>query len=71
MSLNFQYDIQMVGSEFGINSVKAWIHPALYQLQSAVTAGGVMVQGIFLTQSGPISTNGALFKHHSLHEYYC
>jgi len=24
-------DIQMVGSEFGVNNMKAWIHPALYQ----------------------------------------
>ncbi len=30
MSLDFCYDIQMVGSEFGIN-MKAWIHPAMYQ----------------------------------------
>ena len=31
MSLNFSCDIQMVRSEFGINNLKAWIHPALYQ----------------------------------------
>ena len=31
MSLDFSCDIQMVGSEFGINNMKAWSHPALYQ----------------------------------------
>ncbi len=31
MSLNFCSDIQMVGSEFGIKNMKAWIHPALSQ----------------------------------------
>ncbi len=31
MSLNFCCDIQMVGSEFGIKNMKAWIHPALSQ----------------------------------------
>ncbi len=24
-------DIQMVGSEFGVKSMKAWIHPAMSQ----------------------------------------
>ncbi len=32
MSLNFCCDIQMVGSEFAIKNMKAWIHPALSQL---------------------------------------
>jgi len=31
MSLDFCCDIQMVGSEFGIKNMKAWIHPALSQ----------------------------------------
>ena len=51
MSLDFSCGIQMVGSEFGVNNIKAWIHPALYPscLVSTVQAGGdgVMVLGIF------------------------
>ncbi len=40
MSLDFCCDIQMVGSEFGVKNMKAWI--------STVQAGGdVMVWGIF------------------------
>ncbi len=31
MSLNFCCDIQMVGSEYGVKNMKAWIHPALSQ----------------------------------------
>ncbi len=31
ISLNFCCDIQIVGSEFGVKSMKAWIHPALSQ----------------------------------------
>ncbi len=31
MSLDFCCDIQMVGSEFGVKNMKAWIHPALSQ----------------------------------------
>ncbi len=31
MSLNFCCDIQMVGTEIGVNNMKIWIHPALYQ----------------------------------------
>ncbi len=31
MGLDFCCDIQMVGSEFGIKNMKAWIHPALSQ----------------------------------------
>ncbi len=31
MSLEFYCDIQMVGSEFGIKNMKAWIHPAFSQ----------------------------------------
>ncbi len=31
MSLDFCCDIQMIGSEFGIKNMKAWIHPASSQ----------------------------------------
>ncbi len=31
MSLDFCCDIQMVGSEFGVKNIRAWIHPALSQ----------------------------------------
>ncbi len=31
MSLDFCCDIQMVGSEFGVKNMKAWIHPACLQ----------------------------------------
>ncbi len=31
MSLGFCCDIQMVGSEFGVKHMKAWVHPALSQ----------------------------------------
>ncbi len=40
MSLDFCCDIQMVGSEFGIKNMKAWIH-------MVHAGGGVMVSGIF------------------------
>ncbi len=55
MSLDFCCDIHMVGSELGINNMKAWIHSALSQWFSG---GGVMVWGdIFLAHFGPLSTN--------------
>ncbi len=44
MCLEFCCDIQMVGSEFGVKNIKAWIHPAL-TIQAG--GGGVMVWGIF------------------------
>ncbi len=31
IALDFCCDIQMVGSEFGVKNIKAWIHPALSQ----------------------------------------
>lgn len=31
MRLDFCCDIWMVGLEFDVNNMKAWIHPALYQ----------------------------------------
>ncbi len=40
-------------------------------LVSMVQAGGVIMGGYFLAQFGPLSTNWASFKHHSLPEYYC
>ncbi len=43
MSLEFCCDIQMVGSEFGIKNIKAWIHPALSQRFRLV----VVVWGMF------------------------
>ncbi len=46
MSLDFCCEIQMVGSEFGIKNMKAWIHPALSQ-QAQAAGSGVMVWGIF------------------------
>jgi len=47
---------QMIGSEFGLNNLKAWIHPALSTDQAA--AGGVVVW-IFscLVHIGPLSAN--------------
>ncbi len=44
MSLDFCCDIQMVGSEFGVKNMKAWIHPVL-TVQAG--GGGVMMWGIF------------------------
>ncbi len=43
MSLDFCCNIQMVGSEFGVKNVKAWIHPALSQRFRLV----VVVKGIY------------------------
>ncbi len=31
LSLDFCCDIQMIGSEFGVKNMTAWIHPALFQ----------------------------------------
>lgn len=49
--LDFSYNIQMVGSEFGTNNIKAWIHPALCQ-HSGWCSG---VWDIFLANFGPLS----------------
>ncbi len=46
MSLDFCCNIQLVGSEFGVKNIKAWIHPALSQRFRLVVVG-VMVWGIF------------------------
>ncbi len=67
MSLDFCCNIQMVGSEFGIKNMKAWIHPALSQQFGLLM--GVMVRGVFSWHTfGPFSTNWASFKRHSLPE---
>ncbi|MDF4280576.1 hypothetical protein P3371_24365 [Vibrio parahaemolyticus] len=52
MSLDFCCHIQMVESEFGVNNMKAWIHPALYQQWWCNGVGD-----IFLSHFGPLSTN--------------
>ncbi len=50
-------NIQMVGSEFAVKNMKAWIHPALSQRFRLVVLV-VMVWGdIFLTHFGPLSPN--------------
>ena len=67
MSLDFSCDIQMVRSEFGVNNMKAWIHPALSTVQTGGGGGVVMMWGIFLlAHFGPLSTNWASFKRHAL-----
>ncbi len=71
MNHDFCCDVQMVGSEFGVKNMKAWIHPALSQWFRLVVVD-VMVWGdIFLAHFGPLSTNRASFKRHSLPEYCC
>jgi len=70
MSLNFCCDIQMVGSEFGVINMKAWILlPCINGLGWCWWCNGV--SDIFLSHFGPLSTNWALFKLHSLPEYCC
>ncbi len=65
MSLDFCFDIQMVGSEFGVKNIKALIHPALSQWFRLVVVWGIF----FLAHFGPLGANWALFKCHSLPEY--
>ncbi len=60
MSLDFCCDIQMVESEFGVKNMKAWI--ILPYLN---------VPRKYPQHFGPLSTNWASFKHHSLPEYCC
>ncbi len=48
MSLDFCCNIQMVGSEFGIKNMKAWIHPALSQRFRLLVAGVMVWGGCFL-----------------------
>ncbi len=54
MSLDFCCDIQMIGSEFGVKNMKAWIHP-VSTVQAGGGGGGVMVWGIFYWHTlGPL-----------------
>ncbi len=67
MSLDFCCNIQMVGSEFGVKNMKAWIILPCLNSSGWWWCNGV--GDIFLAHFGPFSTNWALFKHHSLPEY--
>jgi len=70
ISLDFCWDIQVVGSEFGVKNMKAWIIlPCLNGSGWWWWCNGVGV--IFLAHFGPLSTNWASFKLHSLLEYCC
>lgn len=70
LSLNFCSDTQIVGSEFGVNNMKTWIHPVLYQrFRLVVVCDGI--GDLFLAHSGPLNTNWTLFKHHSLPKGCC
>ncbi len=67
MSLDICCNIQMVGSEFGVKNMKAWI------IRPCLNGSGCWwwwwcngVGGYFL---GRLSTNWASFKRHSLPEY--
>ncbi len=71
MSLDFCCDIQKIGSEFGVKNMKAWIHPALSQCSGCWCWWCNGVGDIFLAHFGPLRTNWALFKCHSLPEYCC
>ncbi len=55
MSLDYCCGIQMVGSEFGINNMKAWILPCLNGSGWWWWCNGV--GDIFLAYFGPLSTN--------------
>ncbi len=62
--------IQMLGSEFGVKNMKAWI--ILFCLNGSGWwwwCNGV--GDILLAHFGSLSTNWASFKHHSLPEYCC
>ncbi len=65
MSLYFCCDIQMVGSEFGVKNIL----PCLNGSGWWWWCNGV--GDIFLAHFGPLRTNWALFKRHSLPEYCC
>ncbi len=67
MGLDFCCDIQMVGSEFYVKDMKAWIYPWKHGWWWWCKGVG----DIFLAHFGPLSTNWASFKHHSLPEYFC
>ncbi len=60
--------IHMLGSEFGVKNMKAWI------ILSCLNGSGSWwwcngVEDIFLAHFGSLSTNWAAFKHHNLPEY--
>ncbi len=65
MSLDFCCDIQMVGSEFGIKNMPTCLNGSGWWWW----CNGVGY--IFLAHFGPLSTNWASFKGHSLPEYCC
>lgn len=60
---------QTVGSEVGVNSMKTWIRPALCQMFRMLVVW--WCGGLFLAHFGPLSTNGALYKHHRLPQCCC
>ncbi len=64
MSLNFCYDIQMVGLEFGVNNMTQ--EPSCLVSTVQASGAGIMVGDIFLAHFGPLSTSWASFKPHSL-----
>ncbi len=70
MSLDICCDIQMVGSEFGIKNMKAWIHHALSQRFRLVVVVKWCGDILFGKVWAPLSTKWALFICHSLPEYY-
>lgn len=51
ISHNFYCDIRIIGSEFSANTMKTWMHSALYTIQAAV-GGSVCVGDIFLAHFG-------------------
>lgn len=62
MTLSFCHDIQMVGSDFDINNMKAWIHPAS-GLDLWWWCNGM--GDFFMAHFGSLIANWASFKHHS------
>ncbi len=73
LSLDFCYDIQMVGSELGVKKGTRVQHRSI--LPRLKGSGWCWwcngVGDIFLAHFGPFSTNWASFEHHSLPEYCC
>ncbi len=68
LGLDFCCGIQMVGSEFGINNMKAWIFPPCINGSSwCWWCNGV--RDIFLAHFRCLSTNWASFKCHRLPKY--
>ncbi len=69
MSLDFCWNIQMVGWELGVKNMKAWIILTCLNSSGCRWCNGL--GDIFLAHFGPLSTNWASFKRHSLLEYCC